>query len=86
MIEGEQVTLSISAEYLEGVQIVGTLPQEPDSVSVGPRWVTYTFQVGDASEPVRIIFDLEPMKNGLRTLEARVGDGEPLRMRQFVYP
>ncbi len=85
-IENEQATISINAEYLEGVQVVGTLPQEPDTVSVGPHWVTYTFQVGDATQPVRIVFDIEPVKNGLRTLEARVGAGEPLRVRQFIYP
>jgi hypothetical protein len=84
-VQGQQATIAIAADYLNGLEIVGTLP-EPDSVSVDPDWVTYTFQVDDVARPVRITFDVQPIEIGLRTLRARAGEGEPIRARQLVYP
>jgi hypothetical protein len=85
VIADGQVQLGINAEYLEGLEVRGILP-EPESVSIDARWVTYSFQVADASQPVRITFNIAPIKDGLHTMKARIGTAEPLEMRQLVYP
>lgn len=84
VMEGGQVELWVSREYLAAVDIDDILP-EPSSVSTSADGVTFTIEV-EGESPAVISIDIEPTGIGSHAGELGVVDGPRVRVSQFVYP
>lgn len=82
---GEQVRLSISQDYFDGMQIQQVTPQ-PDSVLGGEGHLTYVFRRAAPQQPMTITFYLTTQQMGPLAGEVRLADGAPLSFRQFIFP
>lgn len=75
----------LSRNYLEGMQIMGMVPQ-PESVETGPDRVTYVFRLTDPNKPTAVTFHLEPEKPGALKGQVGVEGGPQLDFTQYIYP
>ena len=83
-IEGGQIELWVSHEYLAAVDIDDILP-EPSSASTSADGVTYTIEV-EGESPAVISIDIKPTGVGPHAGDLGVVDGPQVRVNQFVYP
>jgi hypothetical protein len=72
-------------DYMQGVRIEHITP-EPESVEASEDALEYVFEVADPSHPVTAVFQLEADKMWSRSGHIALGDGQPLRFTQFVFP
>ncbi len=84
-LPSDQVRLSISQDYLGGVQIQQITPQ-PDSVLGGAGRLTYVFGRASPRQPVTITFYLTTQQIGPLARQASLADGSPLPFHQFIFP
>ncbi len=82
---GDQVRLSITQDYLGGVQVQQVTPQ-PDSVLGGEGRLTYVFGRTSPRQPMTVTFHLTTQQIGPLAGQVSLADGSPLPFRQFVFP
>ncbi|GBD16097.1 hypothetical protein HRbin26_00992 [bacterium HR26] len=80
-----QIRLWLAREYLDAVQIQQIVP-EPVDVLSQEDGTTYVIQVADSSAPTTVTFDVLAERFGLQVVQIRLGEGQPVRFRQLIYP
>jgi hypothetical protein len=80
-----KVRIWFNLEYMKGVRVTNLTP-EPESVEAGPERFTYVFSAPDASQPIVVIFRLEPDKIGSLNGQVGLEGGASLSFKQFIYP
>ena len=84
-VEGGEVRLSISAGYLDDLQ-VNTISPEPESVEAGDDGHVYVFAASEEASELVVVFDTEPERIGRLRGEIAVEGGPQVGFTQFVYP
>jgi hypothetical protein len=84
-VSEKTMSLSINQDFLDAVSVKEVVPS-PESTSVAPGRVVYTFRATELNQPVTIAFRLEPEKIG--TAHGQIGllGGPTLSFDQFIYP
>ena len=82
---GDQVEFAISADYLDGVEVMGISPEPEDVRVTGDRQV-YVFAVEDPAQPIEVAFSLKPREMGRLSGEVGVPGGQTVTFDQFSYP
>lgn len=82
---GEEVRIRIQRDYIASFEIACITP-EPERVEVEQDVLAYVFRLGDPGAALEITFLLEPQELGSLAGEARIDEGQPVALRQFVYP
>lgn len=75
----------LGREFMQGVRIERIIP-EPETIEAGEDALVYVFALVDPSQPVTVRFRLEADEIWSRSGHIALGDGQPLRFTQFVYP
>jgi len=80
-----RIEVWLSTDYLDTIELEGMVPEPARVTADGDRMV-YSFEVGDADQPVTVLVPLEHDVVGLT--EARLGlvDGPELAFWQVIYP
>ena len=82
--EGE-VQIRADRAFLDTYQIEHITP-EPDSADIESDGITWTFTVGELTQPGQIGLRVRPGSVGIRRGEIGIAGGEMLTIRQLVYP
>ena len=83
--QGGTVRVWLNAEYLRGATVEAVYP-EPERVEAGPGRVTYVFALERPGQPTTIVFNLLYDAFWRQQVTVGLGDREPVRFRQFIYP
>ncbi len=83
--QGGTVRVWLDAAYLRGVTVEAVYP-EPERVEAGPGRVTYVFALEQAGQSTTITFQLLHDAFWRQRVVVGLGDREPVRFRQFIYP
>lgn len=81
----KELTLWLSAAYLDGVRLEAITPQ-PERVTLAGDRIEYSFALADAGEPLRVSFDLTSDTLGALSAEAGISGGPAVELRQFFWP
>lgn len=81
----KELTLWLSAAYLEGVRL-GAITPQPERVTLAGDRIEYSFALADADEPLRISFDLSSDTLGALTAQAGILGGPTVELRQYFWP
>ncbi len=84
-LRGDTLTLWMTREYLEGIEIESVIP-EPARVVTRGDLVLFTFMTAERSQPARITFNLRPDEYWSEHARAGIAGGEGVSFRQFIYP
>ncbi len=82
---GQDPQLWLSSEYLKGLRIERVTP-EPARTQLQADGVLYTFEAGDAQQPVEITVHAMADRIGLRSGRAGTAPDHAFDFWQFVYP
>ncbi len=77
-----QIQLSLSRQYLEGIQIQQVTP-EPDRIELSSDRLIYVF---NGTAPTAITIYMQPEQMGLLHGFVRLEGAQPLQFQQFIYP
>ncbi len=83
--QGGTVRVWVNAAYLRGATVEAVYP-EPERVEAGPGRVTYVFALEQPGQPTTIAFQLLHDAKWRQRVAVGLGDREPVRFRQFIYP
>lgn len=77
-------SLTLSSEFAEAMQIEAIQPEPARSVA-GPEGTVLVFETA-AGAPADVTLHVTPLKSGLPTFEARIGDGAATSLSMLVLP
>jgi hypothetical protein len=80
----ETASIKFNGDFLRRFQLDKVAPQ-PESVQIGPEWMTYHFK-SDAPGELVVRFDLLPEQIGSLSGRVRADDGNQVAFAQFVFP
>lgn len=81
--QSDEVRLRIGGGYLSRVQLTEIVPAPLETISAADE-DTYVLRLAETGG--RIKLHVTPNAPGMLRLDLRLGSGEPLRVRQFVWP
>ena len=84
-IQGDELRLWISNDYLQGIQIEHVSPM-PQTVEAGPDGLVFVFRLTEPGRPMTATFQARPERIGRISGHAALTDRQPIRFNQFVYP
>lgn len=82
---GGELTLWLSATYIDGMQLDAITP-EPGSVTLAGDRVEYSFKTSGVPGTLRINFDLTSDTLGPLAGQAGIAGGPAVELRQFFWP
>lgn len=84
-LAGNEVEVSLTDTYLDGVEVQQITPQ-PQEVRAGDGELIYVFAVEDMTQPFEVSFSLRPQHIGRLSGEASITDGPTVAFDQISYP
>ena len=81
----DAIPLRVSGTFLDAVEVKGIVPEPREARSLGSD-VEYVFPVVQPGQPTTIRFALKLREVGSHGAEIGLGQREPARFTQFVYP
>jgi hypothetical protein len=84
-VADEEVRLSLNRAYLQGVEFTRIIP-EPHEERIGSEEHTFVFRADELRTSAWVAIHFEADVFGALEGELKVGDGEGVRFRQYIYP
>jgi hypothetical protein len=82
---GEEVRVQLSQSLLDRIEIHRIEP-EPARRELTPDGIVYVFSLADELDAATIVFHVEYESMGSGRGTIRLAGGEPVKLKQFVYP